>query len=46
MLAINFDAREQIRKLLRAQGDLRAALIAIVDYENPSTLQFGGRTCR
>jgi AmiR/NasT family two-component response regulator len=39
VLAINFDAREEIRKLLRAHGDLRAALIAIVDYENPSTLQ-------
>jgi AmiR/NasT family two-component response regulator len=39
MLAIDFHARDEIRKLFRAQGDRRAALIAIVDYENPSTLQ-------
>ncbi len=39
MLAIDFHAREEIRKLLRARGDRDAALIAIVDYENPSTLQ-------
>jgi AmiR/NasT family two-component response regulator len=38
MLAIDFHARDEIRKLLRARRE-RAALIAIVDYENPSTLQ-------
>jgi AmiR/NasT family two-component response regulator len=39
MLAIDFHARDQIRRLLRAHGDNAAALIAVVDYENPSTLQ-------
>jgi AmiR/NasT family two-component response regulator len=38
MLVIDFHARDEIRKLLRARRE-RAALIAIVDYENPSTLQ-------
>ncbi len=39
MLAIDFHARDAIRRLLRQGGDGGAALIAIVDYENPSTLQ-------
>jgi AmiR/NasT family two-component response regulator len=39
MVAIDFHARDAIRRLLRGHGDNGAALIAIVDYENPSTLQ-------
>ena len=39
MLHIDYDQREPIRKLLRQQGDRAPAVIAIVDYENPSTLQ-------
>ena len=39
MLAVDFHARDEIRRLLRSHGDNAAALIAIVDYENPSTLQ-------
>jgi AmiR/NasT family two-component response regulator len=38
MLAIDYHERDAIRRLLR-QGERGAALIAIVDYENPSTLQ-------
>jgi AmiR/NasT family two-component response regulator len=39
MLAIDFHVRDEIRKLLRTKSDRSAALIAVVDYENPSTLQ-------
>ncbi len=39
MLAIDYDHRDEIRRLLRAQGERPAPLIAIVDYENPATLQ-------
>ncbi|MDX7950784.1 ANTAR domain-containing protein [Lichenihabitans sp. Uapishka_5] len=39
MLHIDYDQRDPIRKLLRQQGDQGPAVIAIVDYENPSTLQ-------
>ena len=39
MLAIDYDYREEIRRLLRARGERPAPLIAIVDYENPATLQ-------
>lgn len=39
MLIIDFHARDEIRKLLRGRNDEEAAIIAIVDYENPSTLQ-------
>ena len=39
MLAIDYDHREEIRRLLRQQGERPAPLIAIVDYENPATLQ-------
>lgn len=39
MLAVDYDHRESIRKLVRALGDQSPALIAIVDYENPTTLQ-------
>ena len=39
MLAIDYHARDAIRRLLRQSGERGAALIAIVDYENPSTLQ-------
>ena len=39
MLAIDFHVRDDIRKLLRSRSDWGAALIAIVSYENPSTLQ-------
>ena len=39
MLAIDYDHRDSIRKLVRALGDQSPALIAIVDYENPTTLQ-------
>ena len=39
MLAIDYDHRDEIRRLVRARGDGAAPLIAIVDYENPATLQ-------
>jgi AmiR/NasT family two-component response regulator len=39
MLAIDYDSRDQIRKLLKSQDGERPTLIAIVGYENPSTLQ-------
>jgi AmiR/NasT family two-component response regulator len=39
MLAIDFHAREEIRNLLRGQNDEGPTIIAIVNYENPSTLQ-------
>ncbi|MGX1100548.1 AmiR/NasT family two-component response regulator [Amorphus sp. MBR-141] len=40
VLAIEYEAREQIRKLTRPRsGSVRPTLIAIVGYEDPSTLQ-------
>ena len=39
MPVIDFHAPDRIRRLLRAHDGHGAALIAIVDYENPSTLQ-------
>jgi AmiR/NasT family two-component response regulator len=39
MLAIDYDRRDDIRKFIKAQGERSSALIAIVDYENPTTLQ-------
>ncbi len=39
MLAIDYDHRDEIRRLLRSREERAAALIAIVDYENPATLQ-------
>lgn len=39
VLAIELHAGDAIRRLLRPQGERMATLIAIVDYENPSTLQ-------
>lgn len=39
LLAIDHDAREDIRKLLKSGGDARPPVIAIVGYEDPTTLQ-------
>jgi AmiR/NasT family two-component response regulator len=39
MLAIAYDHREEIRRLLRGSETRSTTLIAIVDYENPATLQ-------
>ena len=39
MVVIDYDQRDAIRRLMRAQGDRSPPLIAIVDYENPATLQ-------
>lgn len=39
LLAIEQDARPEIVKLLKSDPDERPTLIAIVGYENPSTLQ-------
>ena len=39
LLSIDHDCRDQIVKLLRSQADRRPVLIAVVGYENPSTLQ-------
>lgn len=39
LLSIDHDAREDIRKLLRAGGEPRPPVIAVVGYEDPSTLQ-------
>ncbi len=39
LLSIDHDCREEIQKLLRGQGEQRPVLIAVVGYENPSTLQ-------
>jgi AmiR/NasT family two-component response regulator len=39
LLAIEYDSREQIQRLLRAADGLPPTVIAIVGYENPSTLQ-------
>lgn len=39
LLAIEQDARVAIQKLFKTDPDLRPTIIAIVGYENPSTLQ-------
>lgn len=39
LLAIEQDARPEIVKLLKSDPDERPTLIAVVGYENPSTLQ-------
>ncbi len=39
MLSIDYDSREEIQKLLKSHNGQRPTLIAIVGYENPSTLQ-------
>lgn len=39
LLSIDHDNREQIIKLLRNQEQCQPTLIAVVSYENPSTLQ-------
>lgn len=39
LLSIDHDNREQIVKLLRNQEQRQPTLIAVVSYENPSTLQ-------
>ncbi len=39
LLAIEQDARPEIARLLKSDPDERPTLIAIVGYENPSTLQ-------
>ncbi|MDF2619106.1 MAG: hypothetical protein K0S00_1765 [Xanthobacteraceae bacterium] len=39
LLAIEQDTRAEILKLLKSDPDARPTLIAIVGYENPSTLQ-------
>ena len=39
MLAIAYEQREAIRRLVRSSGDRAPPLIAIVDYENPTVLQ-------
>jgi AmiR/NasT family two-component response regulator len=39
LLSIDHDNREQITKLLRNQEGRQPTLIAVVSYENPSTLQ-------
>jgi len=39
LLSIDHDSRDEIVKLLRSQNQRRPVLIAVVGYENPSTLQ-------
>jgi two-component system, response regulator / RNA-binding antiterminator len=39
LLSIDHDSRDEIVKLLRNQGERPPTLIAVVSYENPSTLQ-------
>lgn len=39
VLAIDYDSREPIQRLLKAADGLPPTIIAIVGYENPSTLQ-------
>jgi len=39
LLSIDHDSRDEIVKLLRSQNERRPVLIAVVGYENPSTLQ-------
>ena len=39
LLSIDHDLRDEIQKLLRGQSEPHPVLIAVVGYENPSTLQ-------
>ena len=39
LLSIDHDSRDELVKLLRSQNQRRPVLIAVVGYENPSTLQ-------
>jgi AmiR/NasT family two-component response regulator len=39
LLSIDHDSRDKILKLFRGQNDRMPTLIAVVGYENPSTLQ-------
>lgn len=39
LLSIDYDHRDKLAKLLRSRGDDWPVLIAVVGYENPSTLQ-------
>jgi AmiR/NasT family two-component response regulator len=39
MLSIDYDCRDQIRKVLKSRDGKPPTLIAIVAYENPATLQ-------
>ena len=39
LLSIDYDSREPIRRLLKAADGVPPTIIAIVGYENPSTLQ-------
>jgi two-component system, response regulator / RNA-binding antiterminator len=39
LLSIDHDSRDEVVKLLRSQNERRLVLIAVVGYENPSTLQ-------
>src|SRR5215475_2598789 len=39
LLAIEHDMRAEIQRLLKSDGALRPTLIAVVSYEDPSTLQ-------
>lgn len=39
LLSVDHDLRDEIQKLLRGQSEPRPVLIAVVGYENPSTLQ-------
>jgi AmiR/NasT family two-component response regulator len=39
LLSIDHDSRDEIAKLLRSQNERPPVLIAVVGYENPSTLQ-------
>jgi two-component system, response regulator / RNA-binding antiterminator len=39
LLSIDHDSRDEIATLLRSQNERRPVLIAVVGYENPSTLQ-------
>ena len=39
LLAIDYESRDDLLRLLRGQPDQKPTLVAIVGYENPSTLQ-------
>lgn len=39
LLSVDHDLRDEIQKLLRGQSEPRPVLIAVVGYENPTTLQ-------
>jgi AmiR/NasT family two-component response regulator len=39
LLTIDYESRDDILRLLRGQPDQKPTLIAVVGYENPSTLQ-------